>query len=168
METFSTARLTAERLRREHVDDLIPLHLDEAVSRYLGGTRTAEQTAAYVEANLAHWDQRGFGLWMLRDHAGRFVGRAGIRPLDIQGVEEIEIAYTFHQAWWGQGYASEIAVALRDIAFGPLGLPELAGIVLTDNLASRRVLEKTGFLFERIYDDDGHQLVLYRMRAPGA
>jgi RimJ/RimL family protein N-acetyltransferase len=162
---FTTARLAAERLRRDHLDDLIPLHQDEAVSRYLGGTRTAEETVAYIETNLAHWDQRGFGLWIIRDHDGRFLGRAGIRPLDIQGVEEIEIAYTFHQAWWGQGYASEIAGALRDIAFGPLGLPELVGIVVTGNLASCRVLEKAGFVFERAYEDEGHELVLYRLRA---
>jgi RimJ/RimL family protein N-acetyltransferase len=166
MDTFTTARLTAERLRPDHLDDLVPLHLDEAVSRTLGGTRTAEQTAAYLATNLAHWDQRGFGLWIVRDHAGQFVGRAGVRPLDIQGVQEIEIAYTFHQAFWGRGYASEIAQALRDIAFGPLGLPELVGIVLVDHWPSRRVLEKTGFAFERTYRDNGHELVLYRLKAP--
>ena len=127
----------------------------------------AKETAAYVEANLAHWDRRGFGLWVLRDRQGQFVGRAGVRPLTVLDREEIEIAYTFHQAWWGQGYASEIAEALCDIAFGPLGLPELAGIVVTGNLASCRVLEKVGFIFDRRYEDHGHELVLYRRRAPG-
>jgi len=166
MDAFTTARLSAERLRRDHLDDLVSLHLDEAVSRTLGGTRTPEQTADYLEANLAHWDQRGFGLWILRDHDGRFVGRAGVRPLDVQGAQEIEIAYTFHQACWGRGYASEIAAALRDIAFGPLGLPDLVGIVLVDHWPSRRVLEKTGFVFERPYRDNDHELVLYRLNAP--
>jgi len=168
MDTFTTARLTAERLRPDHLDDLIPLHLDEAVSRTLGGTRTAEQTAAYVLTNLGYWDQNGFGLWIVRDHAGQFMGRAGIRPLDLQGVREIEIAYTFHQAYWGQGYASEIAEALRDIAFGPLALPDLVGIVLIDHWPSRKVLEKTGLIFERAYQDQGHDMVLYRMRNPKA
>jgi len=166
MDAFATARLTAERLRPDHLDDLIPLHQDEAVSRFLGGVRTAAQTAAYLDANLAHWDRHGFGLWIIRDQAGRFVGRAGIRPLDVQGVAEIEIAYTFHQAWWGQGYASEIATALSDIALGALGLPDLVGIVIAGNTASCRVLEKTGFVFERTYEDDGHELLLYRLRAP--
>jgi RimJ/RimL family protein N-acetyltransferase len=103
---------------------------------------------------------------MLRDHQGQFVGRAGIRPLTVLGRKEIEIAYTFHQAWWGQGYASEIAGALCDIAFGQLGLAELVGIVVTGNLASCRVLEKVGFAFDRTYEDEGHELVLYRLRAP--
>ena len=166
MDTFTTARLTAERLRPDHLNDLIPLHLDHAVSRTLGGTRTAEQTAAYVHTNLVYWDQRGFGLWIIRDQAGQFMGRAGIRPLDVQGVQEIEIAYTFHQAYWGKGYASEIAEALRDIAFGPLDLPDLVGIVLVDHWPSRRVLEKTGLIFERAYRDQDYEMVLYRMRNP--
>jgi len=166
MDTFTTARLTAERLRPDHLNDLIPLHLDHAVSRTLGGTRTAEQTAAYVHTNLAYWDQRGFGLWIIRDQAGQFMGRAGIRPLDVQGVQEIEIAYTFHQAYWGKGYASEIAEALRDIAFGPLDLPDLVGIVLVDHWPSRWVLEKTGLIFERAYRDQDYEMVLYRMRNP--
>ena len=166
IDSFATARLTAERLRPGHLSDLVGLHLDEEVSRYLGGTRTAAQTAAYLETNLAHWDQLGFGLWIIRDQGGRFVGRAGIRPLDIQGVREIEIAYTFHQAAWGQGYASEIAEALRDVAFGPLRLPGLVGIVMIENLPSRRVLEKTGFAFERTYVERGHELDLLRMLNP--
>ena len=167
MDAFTTGRLSAERLRRDHLDDLVILHQDEAVSRTLGGTRTAEQTAAYVEANLAHWDRRGFGLWILRDQQGRFVGRAGVRPLAVLGREEIEIAYTFHQAYWGQGYASEIAAAMRDIAFGPLGLPDLVGIVLADHWPSRRVLEKTGLVFEQGYRDGDNDMVLYRLRNPG-
>ena len=166
MDAFTTKRLTAERLRPDHLDALIPLHLDEAVSRTLGGTRTAEQTAAYVQTNLAYWDRHGFGLWIIRDRQGQFVGRAGIRPLNVQGVQEIEIAYTFHQAYWGKGYASEIAKALRDIAFGPLDLPELVGIVLVDHWPSRKVLEKTGLILERAYQDQGHEMVLYRTRNP--
>ena len=167
IETFATARLTAERLRSDHLEELVRLHQDDAVSRFLGGTRTPAQTAAYLEANLAHWDACGFGLWIIRDRAGRFLGRAGIRPLEVQGVREIEIAYTFHQSAWGQGYASEIAQALRDIAFGLLALPHLVGVVMSENLASRRVLEKTGFAFDRAYVEDGHDLILLRIVNPG-
>ena len=63
------------------------------MSRYLGGVRTAEQTKASLDATLAHWDRHGFGLWEIRDPAGAFMGRAGVRHLDVQGVDEIEIAY---------------------------------------------------------------------------
>jgi RimJ/RimL family protein N-acetyltransferase len=167
-DSFTTARLTAERLAPSHLADLTALHLDAAVMRTLGGMKTPEQTADYLAVNLEHWDRHGFGLWVLREADGRFAGRAGVRHLTVLGSDEVEIAYTFRQDRWGAGYASEIAAALVQAAFGPLGLADLVGITLVDNLASRRVLEKTGFVYERAYRNDGHDLVLYRLTAAGA
>lgn len=95
MDCFSTQRLIAEKLREDHLADLVALHLDPEVSRYLGGVRLAEVTKAYLATNMAHWDQHGFGLWALRTSDGAFAGRAGIRHILVDGIDEIEIAYTF-------------------------------------------------------------------------
>jgi hypothetical protein len=65
MENFSTESLTAERLNEDHLSDLVALHLDPEVSRYLGGVRSAEVTKTYLDVNIAHWDRHGFGLWVL-------------------------------------------------------------------------------------------------------
>jgi RimJ/RimL family protein N-acetyltransferase len=165
VEAFATARLTAERLSPAHLEDLVPLHLDEEVSRYLGGVRSREQTKAYLAANLAHWDRYGFGLWVFRNAAGVFVGRAGIRRLEVDGVDEIEIAYTLARPFWGQGLASEIAAALTEIGLGPLALPQLVGIASVENTASRRVLEKSGFALEGVTLHHGEKVAVYRRRA---
>jgi RimJ/RimL family protein N-acetyltransferase len=165
MDRFSTARLSAERLSATHLDDLTALHQDPAVMAFVGGVRTPQSTAAYVETNLAYWDRRGFGLWIIRDKGGRFIGRAGIRPLDVQGVEEIEVGYTFIADSWGKGYASEITAALIEIGFGEFQLSELVGIVMVAHAASRRVLEKAGFGFERNYIAYGEEVALYRLAA---
>lgn len=121
METFTTLRLTAEKLHEDHLDDLVNLHLDPAVSRYLGGVRSAEETRAYLAASVAHWDQHGFGLWVLRTRAGAFAGRAGVRQIIVGGAPEVEVAYTFKRAVWGRGLASEITKALVTLGFRQLG-----------------------------------------------
>jgi hypothetical protein len=77
MEHFGTESLTAEKLRENHLADLVALHLDPEVSRYLGGVRSAEATKTYLAVNMAHWDQHGFGLFVLRTKDGTFAGRAG-------------------------------------------------------------------------------------------
>ena len=118
MENFSTRRLTAERLQETHLADLVALHLDPDVSRYLGGVRSPEQTRAYLAVNIAHWERHGFGLWVLRTRTGEFAGRAGIRHLALDGVDEVEIAYTLKRAFWGEGLASEITKALVEFALG--------------------------------------------------
>ncbi|MBV9198518.1 MAG: GNAT family N-acetyltransferase [Alphaproteobacteria bacterium] len=165
MDHFSTNRLTAERLREDHLEDLVALHLDPDVSRYLGGVRTAEVTRTYLAANMAHWDRHGFGLWTLRTTDGRFAGRAGIRHILVDGIDEIEIAYTFKREFWGQGLASEIATTLTEIGLAKLKLPSLIGLVFAGHGASRRVLEKTNYVLEKsTTTHHGEDVVIYRIR----
>ncbi|UQR61920.1 GNAT family N-acetyltransferase [Bradyrhizobium sp. C-145] len=164
MDHFSTDRLTAERLNEDHLADLVALHLDAEVSRYLGGVRAPEVTKTYLATNMAHWDEHGFGLWTLRSKDGAFAGRAGIRHILVDDVDEIEIAYAFKREFWGQGFASEIASALTDIGLSQLALSSLIGVVDIGNGASRRVLEKSHYLLERNTNRHGEDVVIYRIR----
>lgn len=164
MDHFSTERLTAERLREDDLADLAALHLDPEVSRYLGGVRTPEVTKTYLATNMAHWDQHGFGLWVLRTRDGAFAGRAGIRHILVDEVDEIEIAYTFKRELWGQGLASEIAIALTEIGLSQLELPSLIGLVFVGHGASRRVLEKSNYVLEKSTTHHGEDVVIYRIR----
>ncbi|WP_314947761.1 GNAT family N-acetyltransferase [Bradyrhizobium cosmicum] len=164
MNRFSTNRLTAERLNENHLADLVSLHLDAEVSRYLGGVRAPEVTKTYLATNMAHWDQHGFGLWTLRTNDGAFAGRAGIRHILVDDIDEIEIAYAFKREFWGLGLASEIATALTDIGLSHFELPSLIGIVFAGNGASRRVLEKSNYVLERSTYRHGEDVVIYRAR----
>jgi RimJ/RimL family protein N-acetyltransferase len=162
MEQFSTTRLAAERLQRRHLADLVALHLDPEVARYLGGVRSPAATEAWLADGIGHWDQHGFGLWALQLRTGEFAGRAGVRHIMLDGVDEIEIVFTFKRALWGQGLASEIAEALVTFGLVQLKLPSLIGIVATGNVASRRVLEKSGFALERTGQTRGEAVAIYR------
>jgi RimJ/RimL family protein N-acetyltransferase len=162
MDTFETPRLTAERLRSDHFADMAALHLDPEVSRYLSGVRPPDETEIYMATKLAHWEQHGFGLWVLRTRDGEFAGRAGIQHVVFDGVPEVDVAYTFRRAVWGQGLATEITLALVDIGLGQLNLPSLIGFASARNAASLRVLEKSGFGFERRTTFKDDEVVVYR------
>ncbi|KRA70363.1 acetyltransferase [Caulobacter sp. Root656] len=166
MDHLATARLIARRLDERDLPDLVALHLDPDVSRYLGGIRSAEATKTYLAANLIHWDRHGFGLWIWRTPDGAFVGRAGIRPLTVEGVEEIEIGYALARDAWGRGYAGEITEGLVEHALRRLALPFLVGVVMVGHGASRRVLERAGFTFEREVVHAGEPCALYRLSGP--
>ena len=141
--------MIATRLSHQDLPDLVTLHLDPEVSRYIGGVRTAASTEDYLEKNLRHWEDHGFGLWSLRTLEGAFLGRAGLRWIKVDGAAELEIAYTLAASYWGRGLASEIATALVAIwkrgAFGE----RLVGVVSKGHHTSERVLIKAGFAFER-------------------
>ena len=163
LDTFTTARLRAERLASSHWEDLRRMDADAGFMAHLGGVRDEAGTLAYLDRNLAHWARYGYGLWMLRDQAsGAVAGRAVVRHLDVEGVDEVEIGYGFLPQWWGQGLATEIALACADVGLGRLELPSVVAVTLPEHAASRRVLAKAGLHYERSIVLAGLPHVLFR------
>jgi [ribosomal protein S5]-alanine N-acetyltransferase len=165
IETFETTRLRAERLDAGHVAELCRMHQDKRVMATLGGIRSDLETRRFLETNLEHWQRHGYGLWVFRTRAdGRFVARGGLRQVTVGGALEVELAYALMSEHWGQGLATEMSRSIIALGFEQLGLANIVGFTLTTNQGSRRVLEKTGFTYERdlIHADLPH--LLYRQR----
>lgn len=166
IEEFQTERLTARRLGHGDFDDIFRMHTDPAVMATLGGRLWSEaETRAFLARVEAHWEEHGFGLWSIRHTAtGAFAGRAGLRRLPLDGVAEDELLYGYSKEWWGQGIATEMAASLIHIAFSRLRFSTLVSFTLPTNTASRRVMEKNGFVYERNFIYSGLPHVLYRQR----
>ena len=145
-----TSRLLAERVTAAHWLDLRRMDENEGFMALLGGVRDTAGTVAYLEMNVKHWADHGFGMWMLRDPAtAAVIGRAIVRHLDVEGVDEVEVGYGFMPDYWGRGLATEIANACIRIGREQLGLPSLVAITTPANLASQRVMQKAGLAYER-------------------
>jgi ribosomal-protein-alanine N-acetyltransferase len=129
----------------------------------LGGVRDTAGTVAYLEHNVKHWADHGFGMWMLR-HAvsSAVIGRAILRHLDVGGVDEIEVGYGFLPEYWGRGFATEIARECVRIGRDRLALPSMVAITTPENLASQRVMQKVGLVFERDIIHASRPHVLFR------
>jgi RimJ/RimL family protein N-acetyltransferase len=136
------------------------------VSLHLGGVRSPEATKTYLDVNLAHWAEHGFGLWVLRTRDAAFVGRAGLRHIELDGSREIEIAYSLVRSQWGRGLATEIAGALVSLWLTHHHSQSLVGLVSVGNTASCRVLEKSGFVSERATVYHGAEVVVFRRTRP--
>lgn len=72
--------------------------------------------------------------------APRIIGGIGISELD----DELNLGYWIARPYWGLGFATEAATAVRRIARA-MGLPRLVAAHMVDNPASGRVLRKIGF-----------------------
>jgi RimJ/RimL family protein N-acetyltransferase len=161
----STQRLRGEPLSRAHGDELAVLHADERVMATMGGRiATAEESRAWLERNLKHGAEPGCGVFVFREQAtGRFVGRGAIRRIEIGGRGEVEVGYAVAADLWGRGLATEMASALVDHAYAH-GLADLVAYTEPANAASRRVMEKAGFTYEREVEHHGRLQVLYRRK----
>ena len=163
LENISTKRLCGERLQYDHFDFIHSMHQDESVMAYLGGKRSNEQTSTYFDINLRHWTDHGYGIWVLKEiDSGALVGRGGLRNTIYTGNKEIEIAYGFLPSFWNRGFASEFVRFLANVALRKLRVTSLVSTTSPKNIASRRVLEKTGFSYESEISQDNKVYALYR------
>jgi ribosomal-protein-alanine N-acetyltransferase len=76
--------------------------------------------------------------------------------LAITSKEEriAELGVVVGRAYWGKGIGTSAARLVTGYAFRTLGLAEIRAELLQSNVASRRVLEKLGFHFERVMPSD--------------
>jgi RimJ/RimL family protein N-acetyltransferase len=137
---------------------------NEQFMALLGGLRDTAGTVAYLEMNVKHWADHGFGMWMLRDaKTSAVIGRAILRHLDVEGTDEVEVGYGFLPEYWGRGLATEIARACVRIGFDQLGLRSLVAITTRANLASQHVMTKAGLVYERDVVHAGVPHLLFRI-----
>ena len=170
-EHLETARILGERLAPAHEDEFIKLQLNPRVARTMMSPqepRTREVARAAFERKLRHWQRYGFGQWLFRDRAsGTMIGRGGPQHTPVSGRDEVEIGWAIVPERWGQGLATELAGACVEVAFEQLDLLQIVAFTLPDNVASRRVMEKAGFEYERDIVHVGLPHVLYRHRGAG-
>jgi len=159
---LETERLLLRLPEPKDVDGYAEVFGDPEVVAFLGmEQQTREDQVAGVARMLHHWRRYGVGLFSaVRRSDQRLLGRVGFlmwdperwvgaMRYDLEGELETEIWWTLGRAYWGEGYATEAALACRDWALGELGLTRLISVIAPDNAASIRVAEKLGETLER-------------------
>jgi RimJ/RimL family protein N-acetyltransferase len=163
LEELKTRRLNLTRIRLTDVEDLEHIYSDPTVMASLGGVRSARQIEELIQAELKQWEQYGFGFWTARDTtADRFVGLGGLRHATVDGSVRVNVGFALRPEVWGQGLATELAIASLRVGFTDIALPEIISFTVPSNSASRRVLEKSGLSFERNILHQGLTQMLYR------
>lgn len=153
---LETERLVLRRPSEQDADAFAEAATDPEVMRYIGdGTvGTRDGSLHVIRRYRRFWEEDGFGMFVLeRREDGVVIGRAGLQARnpadwrtgarsDIGSAAEIEIVWILARRHWGQGYATEAALAVRDWAFRELALPRLISLIHPLNRASIRVAEK--------------------------
>jgi RimJ/RimL family protein N-acetyltransferase len=163
-----TERLLIRKPRSEDAAALLEAFADPEAMRYIGDGSTSDLAGAEqaVERWLERWDAWGVGMFVLeRAEDSRVLGRAGFLRWDPEtweiGGSETELGWGLAREHWGQGYATEAALALRDWAFERRGLSRLISLIQHGNMPSVRVAEKIGETLERDVEVRGKATWLY-------
>ena len=163
MNSLETERLILRAPTPEDAKALAPMYADPEVMRYVGDGRTLTRadTELSVRRMIERWNEDGFGLYTtLRQDDGTVIGRVGIliwnsetweptTRAQASGPTEVEVGYTLGRDFWGQGYATEAAGAVRDFALNGLGAARVIALIIHGNTASENVARKLGLEHER-------------------
>lgn len=154
------------RFEPEDLDALFALYRDPEIRRFFpDGTLTQDQTREELEwFAQGHPKNPELGLWATIERgSGVFIGRCGLLPWTIDGVEQVELAFLIAKDRWGQGFATEAARGIAGYARERLGLDRLICLITHGNDASVRVAEKIGMTFDREHIDEFGPCMIYAM-----
>jgi|SRR5947207_4405419 len=143
---LETDRLLLRQFVKEDAEAFFRLNSDPEVLRYVPDKAFVDLEQArqiLIDHPVADYRKHGFGRCAcILKSTGENIGFAGLKYLDEFG--EVDVAYRLMRAYWGRGLATEVAKASVQFGFTNLGLKRIIGLVMPENIASIRVLEKAG------------------------
>jgi RimJ/RimL family protein N-acetyltransferase len=157
-------RLYTERLclrvpAPHDAEDLYDLFSDAEVMHGLGRERVSavEDVRAIIEGMLDGWRTDGVGAFVFETVAAdpQVVGQAGVMIFDTRDWTpstwaragrhaQPELGWALTRTFWGHGYATEAAAAIRDWAQKRPRIERLVSLISPDNVRSQRVAERLG------------------------
>jgi RimJ/RimL family protein N-acetyltransferase len=138
---------------------------DAEVMEWIGATASdLASTAAAVGRMSMHWRLLRYGMFAVEERSSaEIVGRVGLMQHPDWPIDgpKVEVGWTLQRSVWGQGYATEAAMASLELGFRRLGLPQIFSMTRPDNVRSRAVMERCGLTLRGEVDFHGWNQVYY-------
>ncbi len=163
-------RIGPETKRLEHraltVDDkeaFFALNSDPDVMRFTGEPRLRSlEEAGEAIAHYPDFDTVGYGRWgCVLKESRSIIGFCGLKYLNE--FDDVDVGFRFLPRYWGRGLATEACTASIAFGFDVLRLGRIIGLVLEENLASIRVLEKVGMRRDGSITYEGETVLRYEI-----
>jgi ribosomal-protein-alanine N-acetyltransferase len=160
---LETERLMLRAMREDDAAEVFRIMADPTVMRYFGRVpmTSVEQAKERVTDETNGFANRTGIRWALslRERPG-YIGSCGFWRI-VAEHHRAEIGYELAAECWGRGLMPEALRAVVQFGFSVMGLHSIEANIHPDNLASRRVLEKLGFVQEGYFREnfleaDGH------------
>ena len=100
------------------------------------------------KVSAENWSKHGYGAWLITDkNDGKVIGSCDFDSEEVSGG--VEVGYAIGKAHWGKGIATETARAAIRFGFETAKMERIVGVVVPENTASWRVLDRLGFVYEK-------------------
>lgn len=170
-----TKRLTLRQWIDSDKDPFAELNADPAVMEHFPAPLTRQESDRFADRIAGLIADDGYGLWAVEPDTGpAFIGFVGLLPVQFEAhfTPAVEVGWRLARDEWGNGYATEAAIAAVRFGFDEAGLDEIVSMAVPANRRSTAVMERIGMTHDPDDDFDhprfpsGHRLrrhVLYRI-----
>jgi RimJ/RimL family protein N-acetyltransferase len=159
-------RLFFRKIQESDFTAWLPFHQDPETSLYWKGLPKNPQIACTedFERTFFRYDNNlGGKMALISKSTKELVGLSGLLVQDVDGSEELEIAYSLVPKFWKQGYAIEAAQQCKLHAKVNKLAKSLISIIQVDNLPSQKVALNNGMRLDLSTDYYGNPVHIYRI-----
>jgi ribosomal-protein-alanine N-acetyltransferase len=158
MNTIETDRLYFREIVESDDYSILELDSDSVVHQYLGNRPIEDiiQARKLIQFIRQQYLDNGIGrLAIIEKETNTFVGWGGFK-LITDSVNNhknyLDLGYRFIRKYWGKGYATESSNAAIKFAFNKLGVDVIYAITDVNNIQSKKVLQKCGFICREVFE----------------
>ena len=165
---METERLLLREFVPSDADALALVLCDPETMKYYPASIDRDGIQQWIERNLRRYAEGGVGLWaMVLKTAGEIIGDCGIIRQHVEGEYLYEIGFHLRRDHWGQGLATEAAIACREWGFANLKVDRLISLIRPENVPSRRVAERNRMTIWKEVDWRGLRHYVYAVKKTG-
>lgn len=142
-----TKRLLLRPWQKKDLKPFYRMNADERVMEYFPKTLTLEESDHLFKKISTHIEQVAWGLWAVEvPEMASFIGFIGLFPVSFTShfTPAVEIGWRLAYPYWGNGYATEGALATLKVGFETLHLSEIVSFTAKQNNRSIKVMKKIG------------------------
>lgn len=157
---FETERTLIRPVMPEDAPGMFSMDSNPAVHRFVGNRplTSVSESEKVIGLLRQQYEDFGIGRWALLEKAtGDFIGWIGFKYMTetVNGHKYYyDFGYRLREECWGKGYATEGARGCLQYGTANLGLQPVFAMTHVDNMASRRVLQKSGFTLVEVFGYD--------------
>lgn len=154
---FETKRLIVRKLEMSDLPSFHKMESNPNVLKYaIGKVKSLLEDEKELQELINKYNKPNNDFWIYVIELKvdkQFVGTVAL----VKDEVDDEIGYRFLEEYWGLGFGSEICEALIQYA-KKIHLPKLVGYVVDENIASMKILEKSGFKRMKSFINDENQI----------
>ncbi len=161
LEILRTDRTIVREICEADLDGLYEIYRDPEITRYMENLyEDRNEELSYTRDYIKwHYGLYGFGMWIITDHKGNLLGRAGFEQKE--DADYPELGFMIRKKEQGKGLAFEVCVAILSYAREHFEWKGIRSRCHPENEASIRLLKKLGFQREDVpADEEGYDCYL--------